>query len=181
MTRAIVAPARIAADEVVVDAGCGVGGAAIEIARRYGAQVVGVTVSPVQVALARERAERAGIGERVRFLEGDCSTCLPFADHTVDVVVTIEAACHFADKPRFLAECARVLKPGGRVLIVDMLPHDREHYRQQMGHVWLGFSEENMRRLLETAGFEAIRAVSLPPDSSVKGPALFVSTAQKPH
>ncbi len=60
-----------------------------------------------------------------------------------------------------------------------MLPHDREEYRQQMGHVWLGFSEEHMQRLLSAAGFDRIRITPLPVDSAAKGPALFVATAVK--
>ena len=58
-----------------------------------------------------------------------------------------------------------------------MLPHDREGYRQQMGHVWLGFSEEHMRAMLADAGFDAVRIVPLPPDPRAKGPGLFVATA----
>ena len=53
-----------------------------------------------------------------------------------------------------------------------MLPHDRESYRQQMGHVWLGFSDEHIRRLLSDAGFGRIRVVPLPPDPRAKGPGL---------
>jgi ArsR family transcriptional regulator len=60
-----------------------------------------------------------------------------------------------------------------------MLPHDRESYRQQMGHVWLGFSDDHARRMLTAAGFEGIRVVALPPDARAKGPGLFVSTARK--
>ena len=60
-----------------------------------------------------------------------------------------------------------------------MLPHDRESYRQQMGHVWLGFSDEHVRRLLTEAGFGRISIVALAPDTHVKGPALFVATGQK--
>jgi ArsR family transcriptional regulator len=59
-----------------------------------------------------------------------------------------------------------------------MLPHDRDGYRQQMGHVWLGFSEEHIGRLLADAGFDRVRTVALPADPRAKGPALFVSTAR---
>ena len=68
---------------------------------------------------------------------------------------------------------------GGRVLIVDMLPHEREIYRQQMGHVWLGFSDEHLRRILDESGFADVRIVPLSPDPKSKGPGLFVATAKK--
>ena len=51
---------------------------------------------------------------------------------------------HYSPEPPRAREIGRVLKPGGRVLVVDMLPHDREEYQQQMGHVWLGFSEKQI-------------------------------------
>jgi ArsR family transcriptional regulator len=60
-----------------------------------------------------------------------------------------------------------------------MLPHDRESYRQQMGHVWLGFSDDHVRRMLREAGFGETRIVPLPPDARAKGPGLFVATGQK--
>jgi hypothetical protein len=60
-----------------------------------------------------------------------------------------------------------------------MLPHDREEYRQQMGHVWLGFSDEHVRRLMMAAGFDQIRVVSLPAQPEAKGPALFVATGSR--
>ena len=60
-----------------------------------------------------------------------------------------------------------------------MLPHERENYRQQMGHVWLGFSEDHIARLLGEAGFDTIRIVALPPDAKTKGPALFVATGYR--
>jgi len=86
---------------------------------------------------------------------------------------------HVPEPERVFTELARVLRPGGRVLLTDMLPHDREQYRQQMGHVWLGFSETQIARYLEDAGFDCVRVTALPTDSRVKGPALFAATARR--
>jgi ArsR family transcriptional regulator len=60
-----------------------------------------------------------------------------------------------------------------------MLPHDRDSYRQQMGHVWLGFAEDQIDRMLIHAGFRKTRIVPLPPDARAKGPGLFVATGEK--
>jgi ArsR family transcriptional regulator len=87
---------------------------------------------------------------------------------------------HYVPEPeRAMAEVARVLKPGGRLVLVDMLPHDRDSYRQQMGHVWLGFTEDQVVRLFKDAGFEKVRVVPLVPDARAKGPGLFVATGDK--
>ena len=86
---------------------------------------------------------------------------------------------HVPDPGRAIAEAARVVAPGGRVLIVDMLPHDRSDYQQQMGHVWLGFSEPQIRRWLEGAGFADVRFETLTTEATAKGPALFRAVATK--
>jgi ArsR family transcriptional regulator len=80
---------------------------------------------------------------------------------------------------RVLQEAARVLKPGGRLLVADMLPHDREVYRQQMGHVRLGFSEAQFSDHLAAAGFDGVRLHPLPADPRAKGPALFAAVARR--
>jgi len=87
---------------------------------------------------------------------------------------------HVAEPQPALAEVGRVLKPGGRLVVVDMLPHDRESYRQQMGHAWLGFSDDHMRRMMRETGLGDIKIVPLPPDTRSKGPELFVCTSRKP-
>jgi len=78
-----------------------------------------------------------------------------------------------------LAEAYRALRPNGRLLIVDMTPHHREEYRRQMGHVWLGFGDDQIRRFLAQAGFEAVRISHVPEDPDARGPGLFVATGKK--
>jgi len=64
-------------------------------------------------------------------------------------------------------------------VLCDMLPHDREEFKQQMGHVWLGFGVEQLRRRLMVNGFEAPRIVQMPADPAAKGPALFVASTTR--
>ena len=74
---------------------------------------------------------------------------------------------------------ARVCRPGAKVLVVDMLPHHHEEYQQQMGHVWLGFSEKQIVKFLTAAGFASARVRALPVDPDAKGPALFAAIATR--
>ena len=87
---------------------------------------------------------------------------------------------HVPEPARALAEMHRVLKCGGRVLIVDMLPHDRVEYQQQMGHVWLGFLGEDDQEIPGGGRLRSARSsATLPADEAAKGPSLFVATARK--
>ena len=124
MVDVVVAPAAIAAHHLVVDAGCGVGGTAIRLARRTGCRVTGVTVSGKQLAIARRKAADADVGRRLAFKFADCSRRLPFADDSVDAVVNIESACQYSDRERFLGEVWRILKPGGRLAATDWMTVD---------------------------------------------------------
>jgi SAM-dependent methyltransferase len=76
-------------------------------------------------------------------------------------------------------EIARTLRPGGRLVIVDLMPHEREEYVLQMGHVWQGLGEEAVREWLEDAGFTAVRYRPLPADPQAKGPGLFAASGRK--
>src|SRR5262252_9122484 len=88
---------------------------------------------------------------------------LPLKNGELDVALMMLVLHHLPEPKRVLAEVVRALKPGGRLLILDMLPHEREEYRQTMGHVWLGFSEKQMTQWLHAAVSKAVQWHALPP------------------
>jgi ArsR family transcriptional regulator len=158
----------------VGDLGCGTGTVSAALAP-FVARVVAVDESAAMVQAAKKRLQGFG---NVDLRRGELEA-LPIDDGRLDAATLMLVLHHVPEPERALAEVSRVLKPRGRVVLVDMLPHDRENYRQQMGHVWLGFGDEHLQALMKGAGFEDVRIVSLPPDAKAKGPALFVATATK--
>jgi len=167
-------PALLDERWVVGDLGCGTGPVAAALAP-YVARVIAVDRSGEMLQAAKRRLrEWANVTVKRGELES-----LPIADGELDAATLLLVLHHLPDPAAALAEAARVLKPGARLVIADMLPHDREEYRQQMGHVWLGFSADQVRGLLEAAGFERTRIVPLGANAVAKGPALFVASGQK--
>jgi ArsR family transcriptional regulator len=156
------------------DLGCGTGHVAHALAP-FVARVIAVDRSGEMLQAARRRVRDLPNVEVKR----GALEALPIADAELDAATLLLVLHHVADPAAVLAEAARVLKPGGRLLIADMLPHDREEYRQQMGHVWLGFGDDQLRRLLGAAGFDRVRVIPLPAQAAAKGPALFVATAMR--
>lgn len=159
---------------VVGDLGCGTGRLS-EIIAPFVRQVIAVDMSMDMLDAARQRV--AGTSN-VEVRQGDLEA-LPIASGELSVAL-LSLVLHYSPDPaRALAEVARVLKPGGRLLLVDMLPHDREDYQRQMGHVWLGFSERQIAKLLTAAGFDEPRTRALPIDADATGPALFAAVAHR--
>ena len=158
----------------VGDLGCGTGQVSAALAP-FVARVIAVDGSAAMLQAARRRLHGF---DNVDLRRGEIEA-LPIDDGGLDAATLMLVLHHLPEPERALAEVARVLKPKGRGVIVDMLPHDRESYRQQMGHVWLGFSEDHVRRIFQEAGFEDVRIVSLPPDARAKGPGLFVATGKR--
>jgi SAM-dependent methyltransferase len=158
---------------IIGDLGCGTG----QIARTlspFVKRVIGVDASSAMLEAARQRGA-ANIELREGRLED-----LPLADGEVDVAMLFLVLHYVVEPARVLAEAARSLKPGGTVLIVDMMPHDREEMRETMGHVWPGFSSQQINEWLSDAGFTQARHITLPVDARAKGPALFAARATKP-
>jgi ArsR family transcriptional regulator len=161
-------------EAVVGDLGAGTGQVAEALAPFVG-RVVAVDHSEAMLDAARARlADASNVDVRAGRLEA-----LPIADGELDAALLGLVLHHMPDPDAVLAEAARALRPGGRLLIVEMYPHDHEDYRQRMGHVWLGFSEEQIERWCAPHGFENIHFHSLPTDPHAKGPTLFVASAAK--
>jgi ArsR family transcriptional regulator len=161
-------------DWTVGDLGCGTG-AVLTMLAPHVSGVVGVDASDEMLAAARHRtAHLPHVDLRQGALEA-----LPVADGSLDAALMVLVLHHLPAPVPALVEARRVLRPGGRLLVVDMTAHEREEYRQQMGHVWLGFSDDHIRRLFEQAGFGAVRLTPLAPADEAKGPALFAAVASR--
>ena len=156
----------------VGDLGCGSGQTSAAVAPFVG-RVIAIDESSAMLAAARKRI---GHHENVELRSGRLED-LPVDDGALDVAV-LSLVLHFVvDPAAVLSEAARALRPGGRLLVVDMVPHEREEYRVTMGHLWLGFEPVQIAGWLETAGFTDVRVVPLPPDPQAKGPGLFTARA----
>lgn len=110
--------ARIEKNDRVLDAGCGVGGSAIWLAKQYGCKVVGITISPSQIRKAKETAIKEGVDNLVQFEEQDFIHTT-FKAKSFDVVLGIESICHAEVKKEFLREAYRLLKSKGRLIVSD--------------------------------------------------------------
>jgi SAM-dependent methyltransferase len=165
-------PALLDPRWIVGDLGCGTGATSAALAP-FVARTVAVDRSGEMLQAARRRLRDL---PNVEVRRGELEA-LPIADGELHAAIMILVLHHVPDPAAVLREAARTLAPGGRFVLCDMLPHDREEYKKEMGHVWLGFGDDQLRRLLNGAGFTDIRIVPQPADPQAKGPALFVASA----
>ena len=144
----------------LLDLGTGTG----RMRELFGADIergLGLDLSLDMLALARARLDRAGL-KHCSVRHGDIYD-LALPRDSFDVVI-IHQVLHFLDdSARAIAEAARVLRPGGRLLVVDFAPHDLEFLREEHAHRRLGFSAETVTGWLEAAGLDVLRQETLPP------------------
>jgi ArsR family transcriptional regulator len=138
----------------VVDIGCGEGYLTIEAAQWAG-HVTAIDRSPEVLA----RAKALGVRRRVNnvtWKRGDMEK-LPLADASVDLAVLSQALHHAADPAAVVVEAARVVRPGGHVLVLELRSHQEAWVREQLGDRWLGFADEDLQTMLERARLSGVR------------------------
>ncbi len=138
----------------IIDVGCGEGEIAISLAR-LGHRVLAVDSSRKMIAALKARLKKDGVSG-VEPHVGDVER-LPLADGTGDVVI-LSQILHHAPRPESaLGEAVRVARPGGRVVVLDLLAHEQEWTRERMGDLWLGFEPSELARWMRDAGLESVR------------------------
>jgi ArsR family transcriptional regulator len=159
---------------VVADLGCGTGNA-VRLVAPLVRQVIAVDREPAMLDAAGRRLAGA---ENVRFVEGDLLD-LPLEDGMVDAALILLVLHHLPEPQLAVVEAARIVRRGGVLLIVDMVSHDRESYRNTMGHVHLGFDEAQIAGWARASGLSLQCCRRLRADPDAKGPGLFVARLEK--
>lgn len=165
---------------VLADLGCGTGNAT-ELLSPWVREVIAIDRSPAMLDAARSRLlEHGGSVERIRFVEGDLSK-LPIPDASVDAAACVLVLHHLESPIDAIKEARRVLRTdngGGMLLVVDMCRHDRIEYKHAMGHLHLGFDDDEREAMFREAGFSSVRTHKLRPGVEASGPSLFAAVAQ---
>lgn len=169
---------RVAGDgpfERVVDLGTG-SGRMLTLLGKKAKMAVGLDLSQNMLNLARANVSKAGL-EGVELRHGDIfATRLPA--QSADLVIVHQVLHYLSDPAAAVAEAARLVAPGGRLLIVDFAPHQLEELREAHQHRRLGFSDAEIRRWLADGGLEGSAPIALPPDTD--GLTVSIWTAQRP-
>ncbi|HTI39976.1 MAG TPA: metalloregulator ArsR/SmtB family transcription factor [Vicinamibacterales bacterium] len=139
---------------VVADIGCGEGYLTVEAAR-FAERVIAIDRSATMLERGRELARRRRV-RNIRWKRGDIEA-LPLEDSTIDLALLSQALHHANDPARALAEAARVTKPGGRLLLLDLRRHDQQWVSETLGDRWLGFDDDDLAALLRDAGLVDVR------------------------
>ena len=160
----------------VVDIGCGIGNVASLIAP----YVEHVTAIDRESAMLDEAMQRPDLSLNIDFLEADAMS-LPLDDNNADVALFCLVLHHIEFPADALGEAARVVKGGGRILVIDMQEHQHHEYKHTMGHVHLGFSEVDIKSLCSQCGLSLRQYHRLRPYTGARGPSLFAAVLGVNH
>ncbi len=161
----------------VADIGTGTGVLALELAAA-GCQVIAIDTSQAMLDAARAKLAEAG-ATGVELRAGDAAA-LPLADAELDAAFTHMVLQYVAAPAAAVAEMARVVKPGGSVVVIDFVQHERAWMREELGVVWMGFAPDEVRSWLASAGLGAIRIEEQPPVAhGADLPATFIASGTK--
>jgi ArsR family transcriptional regulator len=166
--------ALLPSDWIVADLGCGTGWATEALAPSV-KQVIGIDSSAAMLKAAKKRT--AGM-HNIDLRRGELES-LPIEDGSCEAALLLLVLTYSQDPQKVVSEMSRILKPGGRAVVMDLLPHDRDDFRRQMGQRMMGFAPDDIRAQLAACGFADQTVRALPPRPNTKGPALFVATASK--
>lgn len=162
----------------VVDVGTGTGVFALELARA-GLEVVAIDHSPAMLEAAGSKIDELGIGS-IELRVGEASE-LPLEDGEVDAAFAHMVLQYLASPAEAIAEMARVTSPGGRVVLIDFVRHDREWMREDLGVQWLGFPPEEIQACLEAVGLDDVQIeVQAAATRGADLPETFIASAQRP-
>ncbi|MAG34434.1 MAG: ArsR family transcriptional regulator [Deltaproteobacteria bacterium] len=164
----------------VADVGTGTGILALELAA-LGLHVIGVDRSEAMLEGARRKWEAVAPASpgHIEFRRGNAHD-LPLETDSVDATFA-HMVLHSVEEPaRAISEMARVVRPGGQVVVVDFLPHEHAWMEEELGLLWLGFDPDTLRGWIEAAGLIAPRVSEHEPDVKRDLPASFVAAARKP-
>jgi ArsR family transcriptional regulator len=140
---------------VIADLGAGEGTVAQLLARRA-REVIAVDNSEKMVEFGSELARKHGV-RNLHYRKGDLEA-LPIEDKRVDVAFFSQSLHHAQHPARAVAEAFRILKPGGRIVVLDLVKHSFEEARELYADLWLGFTQVEVQRLLRKAGFKSVSA-----------------------
>jgi sarcosine/dimethylglycine N-methyltransferase len=157
--------AQIGSGQHVLDVCSGMGGPARWLAFRYGCRATGIDLTGSRVEGANRLTRVVGLDSLVRVVQGD-ATAMPFENETFDAVVSLESWCHIPAKEVLLAECARVMKRGGRIAFSDIVTigelREADAAKLQAGmSIPRPASAADYIRALESCGFTSVRTTDL--------------------
>lgn len=164
------------AEWTVADLGCGSGALSVDLSR-YVQQVIAIDNSPAMLKAAKRNTKAH---DNITLKRGELAK-LPIEDASCDAALCVLVLTYLPDPPAALHEMARILKPGGRAVVLDLLAHGRDGFRRQLGQQHAGFEPDMLRGMLDDAGLTPTRCQPLPPQPDATGPALLLATASKPN